>query len=354
MQDIEKTEQLPRPKKRKLWRTIRFTMFSILLFFIVLLLILRLSVVQTYIAGKYSDYLSKKTHTEIRIGRIDISGLLNVKIYDLYVVDQEDTLMIDSKSIEIDLNLAALLKNRLHVKSIQIDSTYFALMEDSRDQEFSLMKLVDYFLSDDTSTTESNIEISVDRLDIRNSHYRMDLWSTSNFDEGGMNYTHLDIDSINLIITDFRVEADTLVGIMEKLTAKDKCGFELSDFSGNIRLSSKGIDIENFHLKAGASWAFIPDYHMIYKRWPDWLDFITNVKFKASIDSAQLNLDDIKYFATSMEGMLDTLLFNGNIRGPISKLKLRSGSVFFKEKSHFIGAIDNAVKDAEGTWYCYH
>jgi hypothetical protein len=339
MQDMEYTGPVQKPKKRKVWKIIRLSLLGIILFFIFLFLLLRLSTVQTYIASKYSNYLSEKTNTEIQIGRIDISGLLKIKIFDLYVVDQEDTLMVDSKTIEIDIKLTDLFENKLHVKSVQIDSTYFALMEDSRDQELSLMKLVDYFLSDDTTSSESTIEILVDRLDIRNSHYRMDLWSTLNFDEGGMNYTHLDIDSINLSISDFRVEADTLVGFMEHLTAHDICGFRLNEFAGQVRVSSKGISIDNFHLKTNSSWAYLGNYQMIYTQWTDWYDFIDKVKFKAKIDSAQLNMDDIKYFATSMEGMLNTLRFNGNVRGPISKLKLRKGNVSFKKRSRFIGDI---------------
>ena len=339
MQDIEYTGPVQKPKKRKVWKIIRLSLLGIILFFLFLFLLLRLSAVQTYIASKSANYLSEKTNMEIQIGHIDISGLLKIKIFDLYVVDQEDTVMVDSKKIEIDIKLTDLFDNKLHVKSIQIDSTYFALMEDSRDEELSLMKLVDFFLSDDTTSSESTIEISVDRLDIRNSHYRMDLWSTLNFDEGGMNYTHLDIDSVNLIISDFRVEADTLVGYMEHLTAHDKCGFVLNEFAGHIRLSSKRINIDNFHLETNSSWAYLENYQMIYTQWPDWLDFIDKVKFRAKIDSAELNMDNIKYFATSVEGMLDTLRFNGNVRGPISNLKLRKGNVYFKKRSHFIGEI---------------
>jgi len=329
-------------KKHKVWKVIRLTLFSFILFFAFLFLLLRLSTVQTYLASRFADYISEKTHTEIKIGRMDISGLLKVKIYDLYVRDQEDTLMVNSKKIEIDLKLAELLENKLHVKSIRIDSTYFALMEDSRDQELSLMKLVDFFMSDDTTSTESDMEISVDRLDVRNSHYRMDLWSTLNFDDGGMNYTHLNIDSINLIITDFKVEGDTLVGNMERLTAHDTSGFILDDFSGKVRLSSKGIHIRNFHLATFDSWAYMQSYQMNYTKWPDWYDFLNKIQFNAIIDSAQLNIDDVKYFATSVEGMQDILKFNGRVKGPISKLKLRKGNIYFKERSHFFGDITMA------------
>ena len=338
MQEDENIVQTKKPKRRRVWKIMRNVLLGLLLFFIITILFLRLTIVQTYLANSYAKYLSDKTNTEIRIGRLDISGLLSVDIFDLYVIDQEDSIMVNSKQISLDINLMALMDDELHIKRIYIDSTYFALREDRRDSALNLMKIIDFFESTDTSSTESNLKIKLDKLEIRGAHYVMDLWSSANFDDGGMNYTHLDVTDVNLIIDDFYVDGDTLFGNMVKLKAYEKCGFDLQQFGGEVKLSSAGLVIHNFNLRTPSSWAYA-DFEMRYKQWPDWLEFIDNIRFNTKIDSAKINLEDIQYFATSMKGMQDTLHVSGKVRGPISNLRLRKGKVYFKKNTRFIGDI---------------
>jgi hypothetical protein len=307
--------------------------------------------VQTFLATKLAEYLSEKTHSEISIERLKISGLLHVELNNLVVIDEEDTLMLDAQRIKINMNLPALMDNQLHVRLLELDSVYFNLREDSRDQELNLTKLVNHFISETEDTTSSSMQITVDRLAIKGAHYKMDLYSAPNFDEGGMNYTHLDADSVNLVISDFYLDGDTLVGRMEKLSLKEMCGFILDDFSGMIRLSDKGINIDNFHIHSGSSWGYISKYSMIYPRWEAWLEFIDSVRFRAVVDSAQLNIDDIKYFSTTVAGMYDTLQFRGRVRGPISNLKVRKATINFKKNTHFTGNVTmTGLPDIEQTF----
>jgi hypothetical protein len=327
------------PKKHRVWKIIRRVLLGFVIFFAILFIILRLSVVQTYLANKFASYLSEKTNTEISISRLSIYGLLSVDLFDLYVIDQEDSVMVDSKQISIDINIKDLLNNELVVSNIYIDSTYFALREDHRDTALNLMKIIDYFESSDTTTSESNLKIKVNRLEINNAHYVMDLWSAPSFDDGGMDYTNLDVDSVRLIINNFHLKGDTMFGYMEHLSVMEKCGFKLDEFSGDVSVSPREIMIDRFNLRTPNSWAYA-DFEMHYNEWPDWLEFIDQVRFRTHFDSAQLYLEDIQYFATTMIGMQDILHFSGDVRGPISNLKLRKGEVYYGNNTHFIGDIN--------------
>ena len=334
-QIIETTE----PKKRRVWKILRNTSMVVLMFLVVTFLLLRLTFVQTFLANQFANYLSENTNTEISIGRLDINGLLKVNLYDLYVIDQEDSLMVNSKLIQIDINLLALLDDELEVNNIFIDSTYFALRENHRDSILNLNKIINFFAGNDTtSSAPMNLKINVNRLDIRGAHYVMDLWSSTNFDDGGMNYTHLDVKNVDLIITDFTVKGDTLYGNMEQLKAHEKSGFDLQEFNGEVQLSSVGLKIKNFHFRTPSTWLY-SDFEIRYKQWSDWMDFNNKVRFRTHIDSAQLNMEDIQYFAPSIKGMKDTLHFSGTVKGPISNIKLRKGKVYFKRNTHFIGDI---------------
>ncbi|MCK5857518.1 MAG: translocation/assembly module TamB domain-containing protein [Bacteroidales bacterium] len=337
--DVNNKEIAISPKKRRVWKIIRRSLLGITIAFALLFITLQLTVVQTYLANKFATYLSEKTNTEISISRLSIYGLLKVDLFDLYVVDQEDSVMVDSKQISIDIMLTELFNDELVVSNIYIDSTYFALREDHRDTALNLMKIIDYFESSDTSSSSSNLKIKVNRLEVSNAQYVMDLWSTTSFDDGGMDYTNLDVKNANIIINNFHINGDSLIGNIEHLSAVEKCGFHLEEFSGIVSVSPRAILIEDFKLKTPNSWAFA-NYEMHYSHWPDWLEFIDQVRFRTHIDSAKLFLEDIQYFATTMKGMQDTILISGDVRGPISNMKLRKGKVYYGKNTHFIGDIN--------------
>ncbi|RUA31894.1 MAG: hypothetical protein DSY76_00925, partial [Bacteroidetes bacterium] len=327
------------PKKHRLRKGILRSLLGVFIFLTIIFLTLQLTVVQTYLANQFANYLSEKTNTEIKLDRLSINGLLSVDLFGLNVIDQEDSLMVNSKQISLDIRLLDLLDDKLTITNIFIDSTYFALREDHRDTVLNLMKIIDYFETSDTSTSQSDIQIIVDRLNIQNAHYVMYLWSATSFDDGGMNYTDLDVKNVNLIINDFHVSGDSLIGNLEHLSALEKCGFELDEFAGDVIVSPREIIIDYFKLRTPKSWAYA-NFEMHYNEWPDWLEFIDQVRFKTQFDSASIFLDDIKYFAPVMEGMHDSIRFSGLVRGPISNMKLRKGRVFIGKGTHYIGDIN--------------
>lgn len=339
MEQEKQISKATEPKKHRVWKYIRNSSFVLLLIIFLTFLLLSLPFIQTFLANQFARYLSTNTDTEIRIGRVDIGGLLHVKLFDLYIIDQEDSLMVNSKLIQIDIDLLALMDNELKVSNIIIDSTYFALRENHQDSVLNINKIIAFFAENDTSASAPmSLKINVERLSIRGAHFVMDLWSGTNFDDGGINYTHLNVKDIDLIINNFTEKGDTLYGNLEQLKAYENSGLVLQDIYGDIQISSKGLNINNFHVRTPSSWLY-SDFELKYKHWTDWLDFNNRIRFNTTIDSAQLNMEDIQYFAPSMKGMKDTLRFSGIVKGPVTNIKLRKGKVFFKHNTRFIGDI---------------
>jgi hypothetical protein len=310
---------------------------------------MRLSVVQTFLAQKLAATLSEKAGVEIQIGSVDISDVVKVELRDFKVKDKHDSLFINSDRILVKIIPTYLFENILYVKNIEVDTTSFSLIEYKGDSVLNLMQIINPFLSDSpTDTTSESINVVVKKLKIRNATFVLDLQNMEHFD--GMDYTHLFVDSINIDVHGFSIQGDSLMGDIVNLSAREKCGFRLDSLVGNTLVSPREISIPDMFLKANRSWAYA-DFSLEYSQWPDWLDFIKKVRFNTTLESSMVNLDDIKYFATSMKGMENVLTANGKVRGSIENLKLSKAKINFGRNSYFVGDMGmTGLPDFEQTF----
>jgi len=318
-------------------KAIKWIIYSIVILLIVAYLLLRLTVVQTYFAKKTADYLSEKAGVEISIKRLNISEFVNVELSELEVRDHHDSLFLKANTLSVNVIPAFLLEDVLYVKNIQIDSLFLALVTYHNEDELNLTRIIDSFISSETTdTTSIDFAYKVASLDIRNSIFALDN-QNEDYTEG-MDYSHLYVDSINIRIKDFKVRQDSLIGSIIHLTANEKSGFELKSFQGDVLLSPRELIIPNFHFRTNHSWVY-SDFKLKYKEYPDWLSFINNVRFDTKIDSSNIYVDDVKYFATSLKGMKNYITLSSEIKGSIANLKLRKTQLFYGDNSKFNGDI---------------
>jgi len=300
-------------------------------------LLLRLTVVQTYFARKTADYLSEKAGVEISIKRLNISEFVNVELNDLEVRDHHDSLFLKANTLSVNVIPAFLLEDMLYVKNIQIDSLFLALVTYHNEDELNLTRIINSFNSSDVNDSSAmNLSYRVASLDIRNSIFALDFQDDEYID--GMDYSHLYVDSINIKIEDFKVQQDSLIGNIIHLSANEKSGFKLRTFQGKTLVSPRQLEIPDFHFITNHSWVY-SNFKLKYKEYPDWLEFINNVRFDAKIDSANIYVDDVKYFATSLKGMNNYITLSSEIKGSIANLKLRKTQLYYGNNSLFNGDI---------------
>ncbi len=301
-------------------------------------LLLRLSAVQTYLARKTADYLTERVGIEVSIGRLDISEFLNVEIENFSARDLHDSLFIVSKRINLNIVPTYLLDDIVYVKNVEIDSTLFALIEYSGENELNLNMIINAIANDsseiDTSTV--NLSFRVKNCRLRNSTFILDLKDMEHTE--GMDYSHLYIDSINLDISNFKTQNDSLIGRINKLSLNESCGFKLKNFEGQVLVSPRQIEIPDLYLKSNNSFLYA-DFKLNYSKWQDWLDFIPNVRFNTKLDSSIIFMDDISYFSKEMTGMNNYISARSKIKGSISNLKLKNAHFSYGKSTRFNGDI---------------
>src|SRR5690606_32526421 len=107
----------------------------------------RLPAVQNYVTQKAISYVSAKTQTRIELNRLYIAFPKSIVVEGLYVEDiQKDTLLYLQK-ISIDINMLALLKNRIEINEVVLSNST-ANIHRNTDSVFNFNFLIEAFASD--------------------------------------------------------------------------------------------------------------------------------------------------------------------------------------------------------------
>lgn len=159
-------------------KVIRYTLKSIVFLFLIFILtcialifIIKVPSVQNKIIHSITHYIAKKTHTIVTIGEAGISFPKSVYIKHLYLADQNKDTLLSVGSIIINIDLADLIKNKLHIHQFKLENTCAYIARNQGDSLFNFDFLIKAFTgkksSEKTDTTSSAFQLQVDEIQIK-------------------------------------------------------------------------------------------------------------------------------------------------------------------------------------------
>jgi hypothetical protein len=137
--------------RRNMTRVIRLlarAVLYILLMILMVLVALQFPVVQTYIAGRIAAYISKETGAVVSIERVAIRIPVSAELRGIYIEDPEGDTLLHAGRIYTDIMMTALLRNRLHINSLEIEDLTAFIIRDKPDTVFNFQFLADAFSGD--------------------------------------------------------------------------------------------------------------------------------------------------------------------------------------------------------------
>ncbi|MGJ7033016.1 translocation/assembly module TamB domain-containing protein [Niabella hirudinis] len=140
---------------------------GILVLLILLILSLNLPFVQNFIKDKVVAYLKKKTDTEIRLERIRIGFPSDLELNKLYVADKKQDTLLYAEKLGVDLDMLALLSNRVEVSNIDLSTVRANIYRLHPDTVFNYQFLVDSLVSNEEKTPEDEKKDTTSTLRFR-------------------------------------------------------------------------------------------------------------------------------------------------------------------------------------------
>ena len=300
--------------------------------------------VQTFVARSIAFQLSEKLNSEIKIGSVYISLSLDVVLEDVLINDQKGNKILEAEKLEFDVERIDRKNNFLKFAGIKLKNPDINLIKYKGDSTFSFKFLTEYFKSDNNSTDTTDVEkkekwnFDLNRLSISDGHF---VFQNNNKPkkEKGLDYADMDINEIYLDIQSIKIESDTFNFIIEKLSAKDKCGLNLKDFSGRFRLCSRSLYARDLRINTNKTDLSL-DLIFAYSGFSDFDNFEEKISIQTIIKPSQLNIYDIGFFAPSLFVMDNPLSISGNISGRVNNLKAKNFTFNYGVSSKFDGNIN--------------
>ncbi len=308
-----------------------------LYFFIAIIFILIASAVfiqvkrvQTYLAHKAATYLSEKLHTKVEIKSVDIEFFKNVVLEGVYIQDLHHDTLLYAEKLKLNVADFNLKTHIIDVGKIELVDTKYKLIQYKSDRNFNYQFIVDAFVSADTTQKNKNKpwDIKFDKVLVKNVDFLYRDETVNDIVPYGINYFDLHARSVNAELSNIWFDKDTIKGNILSLSAKEKCGFVLEDFSSNnIKVSPVGMQLNNLTIKTPNSF-ISTNLTFKYKQYPDFYDFNNLVSFKVGFDESRVQMSDIAYFAPELKGLNKKIIVSGKISGKVSDLKAKQLNLF--------------------------
>ena len=301
------------------------------------------TITQKFAARIAGGYLSEKTGAKIKIGKLYIAPNLSIYIGDFYIKDLKDNDLATIGNLRTKFVVQDLLNGKIHIAKAELKDVTANLIKYEGEDEFNFAPIANAFQSSDTvqkKPTEPT-EIYIDQVALSNVSFQ--LWKQDQADlqktlANKMDYSHLVLDNVNLNANDIAIIGDSIHANINKLTAKDLCGFELKDMQGLANVSPSGIIVDGLHLQTNNSQIYM-DLKMLFSDFSDLDTFTDSVYFDTKIFPSDIMLSDIGAFATVMYKMPDLVHFETYFTGPIEHFKADDMKIGIGEQTTIEGTL---------------
>jgi hypothetical protein len=298
--------------------------------------------VQTLSARVASHYLSVQLHTEIRIGGFDLSIRRGLTIEDIIIKDRHRADIFTAHKLSIIPGKFSLSKKILSFRKIFIDKGVIQLLTHKGDSVLNLQFIIDYFSPkatvkppDTTRRPKWHLYANTVQLSSTRFHFQNENKPLVTI---GMDYSNIDVRNIDLLITGFHPDGDTINARIEHLSAIERSGFSIHTMSGDFQVSPAFLKAHNLKLVTNHSDLDLT-FDFLYDRWNDYIDFLNKVRIRASINPSYLDLQDIGTFAPVMYVMKDRFKLEGKIKGTVSNFNARDFRFAYGTETKFVGNI---------------
>lgn len=290
-------------------------------------------------ARSAAGLLSEMFGTEVRIKTFYIQPDLRIHAEDLQMNDKNNDTMFYVGTVNVKMSLRELknVKNEPKIKSISIDDFLVNIVRYENDDKSNIAEIFGKKEKKDKNKTP---QIHLDELNLNDGH--VIVWNQNKTPKRPvlMDYYHIDVDDIDMLLKDVSFDGDTITGYMNKLTASEKSGFTIDEFGSESKfiVSSKTLDFKNLIVKTHST-SLNLNLKFLYNNYNAYTKFVDSIMIVANIRPSQLTLSDLEYFSKTMGKMTDTLQIQGLIVGTVSDFEANDFRFSFKDSTMFNGDI---------------
>ena len=188
----------------------------------------------------------------------------------------------------------------------------------------------------------------IDKIDLKNgifeSKRQMDRKPYPYFDGQYVQFSNITGQFKNI-----KLLQDSITAIVS-LKAKERSGFEVKKLQANMRMHPEAMEFANLDLQTNRS-RLHNFFAMRYNSFDDMNEFISKVRMEGNFDNAQINSDDIAFFAPAVKTWKKQIQLTGIIKGSVENLNGKNLIVKAGNNTYLSGNISLAgLPDIDKTY----
>ena len=186
--------------------------------------------------------------TEVNAGRVQFTYPFGITIDNLTVYDLRHDTLAHAASLSLRLKPAKLLKKKLSITSIRINSPSIRLYTDSVGAEPNYA-----FLTALAGNSEEPMSFRANSVLIRNGSVRYDQRSAQ-WTDSVFNPNHIGISGLTANLSLKSVSTDSVAVIVRKFTFAEQSGFKLAKAKGTVNMGRDYTDLSGFTFSTQSGW----------------------------------------------------------------------------------------------------
>jgi hypothetical protein len=285
---------------------------------------IRSTTVQTFLAQKATDFLSKELETTIKIDKLSILFFHKVALDGVFVLDKEKDTLASINTIFVTLKDFSQSKNRLELEELNIQKGTIKINRAKETGDYNYEFLVDYFDSGpSTKKKKKSIDVTLDNIRLTQVNVQYDDYRKG-YSDYGMDYDHLRFNNTYLFAGNFKVQDEEISLFIKHISFHEKGGFKLDRFSGRASVSHEGLKFNNLIVKTPESHILFSRLYLLMDEKDDLETFEDSVDLDIKITKSIVTLHDISYFATALEGMDQKLSLEAEVSQKVKNLQINN------------------------------
>ena len=161
-------------------------------------------------------------------------------------------------------------------------------------------------------------DITAANLDIRNGSFRHEEVADSTVNKH-FDGNHIYFYAVNTRFTNLRLNRDTITAQLQ-LSTKERSGFEIKKLSARIKWFPEAMEFNKFDLQTPRS-HLRNFFAMRFKTLDDMSYFVSRIRMDANFADADIDSDDIAYFAPELATWKKHIRITGDIKGTVADLR---------------------------------
>ncbi|WPP50235.1 translocation/assembly module TamB domain-containing protein [Catalinimonas niigatensis] len=299
--------------------------------------------IQTRIVHKLAQTITEKTGFQTSIKKVNIKWFDTIVLDSIAVIDDDKIPMIQVSEIAIDFDIRTLIDGRnIYLSEAHIQGGEVNLTKSPVDSTLNMTRFIDnvrsIFKKRGTPKSKAPPVFTISDVHLREMKFSYsDLERppiTTAFD-----YNHFELEKINGDVKNFRVVADTLELMVNRLRCYEPVNdFTIHDFTGFYQYTNQSMTFRDFDLYAGNS--TVRDsvvFH--YDSKADLSYFNDSVTINASIKQTEIHSRDLALFAPYLQRFDEFYTISGEFDGLVRNFTVKDFILDYGARSHMAGEV---------------